>query len=457
MKKSSKITIKKLLMMVLVIAFIAGCSSNGSTSSNSSSNNESTPSTTSSSNNESNSSEQAKPFAGQTVVFAAANHPWTQALEPLIPEFEELTGAKVELESYFEDQLSQRLNVQFTSGSSTPDVFMYLATRETLRLLNNGLVEPLNDYVNRNAEYDFADISPSAIGTTSVDGSIAAIPIITEQQIMYYRKDLLEQHNIPVPTTMDELVEAAAKLHDPDNKMYGFVARGQRANAVTQASSFVFSEGGDFITDGKASINTPEALKAFGTYGGLLKDYGPPGVLNMTWPEAMGVFAQGQVAFYVDSTAIYKNALDPEKSTVADHVGFAVLPAGSAGSKPYNIASWAIAMNANSDNKDLAWAFMEWATSKEVMLKTQAAGNPGARDSVWAHEEGTKGFPAELISIIQESSKNGVGHNGPVVISVDEARDVVGGIIVKAILGEDYVAEAEAANPKLQEIIDKEK
>src|SRR6185312_5763274 len=59
-----------------------------------------------------------------------ANHPWTEAIEPLIPKFEEETGIKVKLEKYFEDQLTQKLTTEFTAGSSSIDVFMIRPLQE---------------------------------------------------------------------------------------------------------------------------------------------------------------------------------------------------------------------------------------------------------------------------------------------------------------------------------------
>ncbi|TBL70457.1 sugar ABC transporter substrate-binding protein [Paenibacillus thalictri] len=400
----------------------------------------------------------AKPFEGKKLTLVTANHPWGEAIKPLLPQFEEKTGIKVEVQSFFEDQLTQKLTVQFTSGAATPDVFMYRPLQEGKLFYKNGWVQPLDDYSKKDADYDFNDFNKTAVSTTTVDGKLAGIPIITEQEILYYRKDLLQKANIPVPKTLDELVDAVKKLHDPKSEMYGFVARGQRSPLITQVSSFLYSEGGDFMQGDKATVNTPEAIKAFTTYATLLKDYGPPGVLNMSWPQAIGIFAQGKVAFYTDANSIYQNATDPSKSTVADKVGFAVFPAGKAGSKPYNITSWGLSMNAKSANKDASWEFIKWATSKDVVLATQQKGNPGARQSVWDKPEGSTGFPAELATVIKESQKGGVDHDRPTVISVGEARDAVGAIVLKGITGEgDIKTAAETANKELQAIIDKDK
>lgn len=400
----------------------------------------------------------AKPFAGKTISLVTANHPWAEAIKPLLPDFEKETGIKVNVENFFEDQLTQKLTVQFTSGSATPDVFMYRPLQEGKLFYKNGWLQPLDEYAQKAKDYDFNDFSKSAIGSTTVDAKLAGIPIITEQEILYYRKDLLQKAGIAVPKTLEELTAAVKKLHDPKNEMYGFVARGQRSPLVTQVSSFLYSEGADFTTGEKASINTPEALKAFTTYGTLLKDYAPPGVLNMSWPQAFGIFAQGKVAFLTDANSLYQNATDPAKSKISDQVGFAVFPGGKAGSKPYSITSWGLAMNAKSTNKDATWEFIQWATSKDIVLKTQQKGNPGARASIWDKPEGTTGFPAELVPIIKESAKTGVDHDRPTVISVGEARDAVGEIVQKVMTGETNLQPvADKANQALQTIMDKDK
>lgn len=400
----------------------------------------------------------AKPFEGKKITLYTANHPWADTIKTLLPEFEAETGMKVEIQGFAEDQLSQKLSVQLTSQSADPDVFMTRPLQEARLYYKNGWYETLNSYVEQDAaEIDFSDFSESAVDTTTVDGQLVAIPIISEQEVLYYRKDLLEKANLQVPKTLDELEEAIKTLHDPDNGVYGFVARGQAAVLVTQVSSFVYSEGGDFMDGDKATVNTPEAIKGFSRYGKWLREYGPPGVLNFSWPQAMGVFAQGKAAFYTDASAIYKNAIDPDKSTIGEHVGYAPFPAGSAGARPYNVTSWALGINAKSANKEAAWAFIKWATSKEIMLKTQQGGNPGVRHSVWDDPQGVTGFPEELVDVIRESSKIGVGHDRPLVINVGQARDIIGDIVVQAILGEDVQAAADRANAAFQELIDSEK
>ncbi|HET9349515.1 MAG TPA: sugar ABC transporter substrate-binding protein, partial [Arthrobacter sp.] len=132
-------------------------------------------------------------------------------------------------------------------------------------------------------------------------------------------------------------------------------------------------------------------------------------------------------------------------------------PAGPAGSKPYNIPSWGLAVNEASGNQDNAWKFIQWATSKERTLEAQKAGVPGPRASVWADPAGTSTYPADLAEAIAASAKNGVGHDRPEVVTVGKAREIVGGPIVATITGEDASAAADTAHEAFQKFLDSEK
>jgi len=398
-----------------------------------------------------------KPYAGTTIRVLFSNHPWTDAIRPFLPEFEELTGIKVQAESLFEDQLTQKLLVEFASGTSTIDVFMQRPLQEAKQFAKNGWYADLRPFVEKDPDFDLADFFPSALLAETVDGILTGIPIVTEQEIIYYRNDLFEEHGIKVPTTMEELEAAAKYFNDPANGFYGFVSRGQRSPAVTQFSSYLYSFGGNFHEDGKATLNTPEAIAAFTFYGDMLRNYGPPGVLNMSWPQALAIFAQGNAAMYTDASVFYSNLLDPNQSDVGDVVGFAQFPAGPAGSKPYSVVSWGVSMAATSRNKEAAWEFIKWATSKEMTLRTQARQVPSARTSAWDDPRGTAEFPPQLVEVILASSEGAMPFDRPNVIAVGEARDIVGTIIVTAIEGGDVKAVADQMNREYQDLLDREK
>ena len=397
--------------------------------------------------------------SSDTLNVTLANHVWTDIVKDAIPEFEAETGIKVNLTQLGEDQLSDQYNVKLNAGTDEIDVMMYRPLQEGKLFANNGWLADISDNVTENADWNWDDFQPGPVGSTTVDGAVVGVPIITEREVLYYRTDLLEAAGLEVPSTLKELEAAAKTISEANPGIAGFVARTGVSAAVTQFSSYLYSMGGDWIDDdGNATIDTAEAKKAYELYGSLIRNYGPENVsTDMSWPEAMAIFTQGNAAFYTEADSLYKNATDPASSTISDKVGFAQFPAGDEGSRMYNVPSWALGIAAESENTDNAWKFIEWATSKEKTLEIQKAGVPGPRISVWEDASAVADYPADLVEAINASAEGGVGYDRPLVISVPEAREIVGMPIVVSITGGDVDAAIEEAQAKFQAFLDDEK
>jgi multiple sugar transport system substrate-binding protein len=395
----------------------------------------------------------------KTVRVTLANHVWTDTVKSKLPEFEKQTGLKVELSQYGEDQLSDQYNVKLNAGTNEIDVMMYRPLQEGKLFAKNGYLADLSKDVKTNKEWGWEDFQSGPVVATTYKDKVVGVPTITEQEVLYYRKDLLKKAGLEVPKTMVELEAAAKAIKAQNPGIAGFVARTGKSPAVTQFSSFLYSFGGDFIgADGKSAVSSDAAKKAYAFYGGLIHNYGPANVsTDMSWPEAMAIFTQGKAGLYTEADSLYKNATDPVKSKVAKTVGFAPMPSGSSGSKAYNIPSWALGINEASTNQANAWKFIEWATSKNMTLAIQKDGVPGARTSVWSDPAGISTYPADLAATIAVSTKNGVGHDRPLVIKVPESRDIVGNPIVVAITGGDSSAAADTASAAFQKVLDAEK
>lgn len=401
-------------------------------------------------------------YKGTTLRVLVANHPWYDAIKPLLPQFQQATGITVNLENYAENDLVQKLTTEFTAGNSNVDAFMQRPLQEGKLFQQNKWYVDLNTYVKDTnktaASYNFADFQAGPVGAETIGGALTGIPIVTEQEVLYYRKDLFQAAGLQAPKTLDELKAAAAKLTDKQKNQFGFIARGQGNPAVTQFSSYLYSYGGDWFDQKtmKASLNTPEAIAAFTLFGELHKNYAPPGTTNMSWPQAVAVFAQGSVASYTDANSIFANLLDPTKSTVADKTGVVVFPSGPKGSQPYSVTSWGLSVAASSKNKDAAWEFVKWATSPAIVLNEQGVGaNPSARTSVWNDAAGKAKFPADWVAA-QQASANGKPYDRPLVVQVGAARDIIGTIITAAINGQDVKAAADKANADFQKLLDSE-
>lgn len=323
----------------------------------------------------------------------------------------------------------------------------------------NGWYEDLVPYLKNpeltSPDYDWdKDIAAGAKEAVSLGDKVVALPAFVDPWILFYRKDILPAP----PRTLDEMEAVAKKQHNPP-QMYGFVARGLK-NANAPAWDWVlFSFGGDFIgKDGKSALTSPEAVKAMDYYVGMLRKYGPPGVINFNWSEASAVFLQGQAALYFDGVNFAGQFEDETKSKVKGKVGYAVLPAGPGQKGPVSPTfSTGFSVSSKSKNKQAAYYFVQWATSKDVQKKFHLGGGGGMRESVWNDPEvkAKAKMPPEWSQAYLESLK--VGRLGlPYIAQVTEYRDIIGVAIQKAIQGAEARAVLEDAHKDFQKLLDGE-
>lgn len=398
--------------------------------------------------------------AERSINVYLAQHSWTDTIQELIPEFENETGISVNLTTLGESQLAQQYQVMFNSGSSEADVAMIMSSVEMPRYVRNGWLADITENVTRDPDWDWADFSQtSREAVTGPEGAVRAVPLLSERFVLIYRKDLLAEAGLAVPSTFEELEYAATTLTDAAAGQYGFVTRGNASVAVPAAASFVFGYGGDWTNpSGDSAVSTSPVVDGVTYFGNLLGKYGPPGALNMGWAEATAVFQQGKVAIAAESDALFANFLDSDASSVADSVGFAAFPAGPEGHRVASYVPWSLSIPESSEKDDLAWQFIQWATSKENSRTLLSKQKPVTRESAWADEEAASAYPAEIASLIRETSDiEYVDHASPQVINISQSRDIVGSMIATAISGGDVKDASVTANSKLQALIDSEK
>jgi multiple sugar transport system substrate-binding protein len=361
----------------------------------------------------------------QEIRVLLANHPYGDLLKKKIPEFEAATGIMVNVEQLQESQLTQQLTTEFATGSSTVDVFMTRPLQEGLLFMKNGWYSPLE-------EYNFADYPQSTIDIGAKDGINYIVPLVTEWEVLYYRKDLMKAAGLKVPTTLEEL-EYAAKMLNKDG-VAGIASRGKGAAGVTQMSSYVYNYGGRYLEDGHAVFNTPETLEAIRYYGRLNGLYGPIGVTSMSWENIMPNFQAGKVAMWTDASVFYGTVIDPVKSVVPkEDVGVAAFPRGPKANNPYIVVSWGMSLSANSKNKIAAEKFMEWATSANFAKEGMLSNITMARNSAWTDKDVLEVMNPGLVESQASAAKNGFPFDRPYMSSVGAARDLIGELIIESI------------------------
>lgn len=400
-------------------------------------------------------------FDGESLSVYIADTGQAEVLNARLPEFEKLTGIEVEVETADVTSYRQNLPVRLTARAKDFDVMATFPEVDGPQFAANGWYVPLDDYITNesvtNPDYAFDDFPEGVRNAMKVDEETVTVLWEMQTDLVYYRKDLLEEAGLEVPNTFEEWEQAAAAIHDPESEMFGFALRGIPYQTTTPYSSFLYAHCGAWVEDGKAAINSPAAVDAFETYGRWGSQYGPPGITGFDWPVPSQQFAQGKVFAFLDVNLFVGDLEDPAESTVAGKIGYAPVPEGECGRAPF-IGGWGYGINPFSAKADAAWYFIQWATSPEINLEMKADGWPSPRASVWTSPEFTQNDATpEFTEVVLESTEIAKARMNPPVAPGVQAREVAGFVSHKALegLSRSEIQEiADQQNEELQQLID---
>jgi len=311
---------------------------------------------------------RAKPFAGKALSVFMFDHPYPRALKELLPQFTELTGIKVDMDTPSFPVYNQRADLELSTGSGAYDV-MTLTFIYSGKWIGAGWASRLNDFLARDAAADQADFLAGAMTPLKSGNDVFALPFVAESTLMVYRRDVFERAGLKPPETFDELLADAPKLQSGDVKAY--MGRGLGGFHWIWPN-YLFAYGGRFFADPPRDmtpmLSSAESIKSADVFGRLYREFSVPGVQSYTEPQSSTGMMEGRAAVYIDALAWVGLAADPAKSKVKDRVGFALPPGGPAGRFP-QVAVHGLQIPAGAKQKEVSWEFIRWATSKEVMSK----------------------------------------------------------------------------------------
>lgn len=324
-----------------------------------------------------------------SLTIATVNNGDMIRMQKLTDDFTAKTGHTVEWVTLEENVLRQRVTTDITTRGGAFDI-MTIGMYETPIWGQNKWLVPLDDLSDA---YDIDDILPAMRSGLSHNGTLYAAPFYGESSMVMYRTDLMKQAGLEMPKapSWDFIRKAAAAMTDRENGINGICLRGKAG----------WGEGGAFITvtansfgarwfdkDWNAQFDQPEWANALNFFVGLMNESGPAGYATNGFNENLSLFQQGKCGMWIDATVAASFVTDPEDSTVADKVAFALAPDTGKGKRANWLWAWALAVPAGSQKVEAAKQFIEWATSKEyieLVASKEGWANvpPGARISLY--------------------------------------------------------------------------
>jgi sorbitol/mannitol transport system substrate-binding protein len=333
----------------------------------------------------------------ETLTIATVNNGDMIRMQGLSEDFTAKTGHELEWVILEENVLRQRVTQDIATKGGQFDI-MTIGMYETPIWAKQDWLVSLDDLPD---SYDIDDILPAMRAGLSSDGTLYAAPFYGESSMVMYRTDLMEKAGMEMPEEpkWSDIAKAAEAMTDKDNEVYGVCLRGKAgwgenmAFITTVANSFGARW---FNEDWEPQLNTPEWKEAVTFYNDLITNYGPPGASTNGFNENLALFQQGKCGMWIDATVAASFVTNPQDSTVADSVGFALAPNKEGVSKRANwLWAWALAIPAGTQKEAAAKEFINWATSKEYLaLVAEKEGwanvPPGSRTSLYENPEYAK-------------------------------------------------------------------
>ncbi|GAB5378537.1 MAG: sugar ABC transporter substrate-binding protein [Acuticoccus sp.] len=342
----------------------------------------------------------------ETVTIATVNNGDMIRMQKLAGAFTE-ANPDIELEwvTLEENVLRQRVTTDVATKGGQYDV-MTIGTYEVPIWGKQGWLVPLDEM---GADYDVDDILPAIRGGLTVDGELYAAPFYGESSMVMYRKDLFEQAGLEMPDapTWEFIGEAARKITDKDNEIYGICLRGKAGWGENMAFLTAMSNSFGakwFDMDWNPQFDSPEWKETLTFYLDLMNDAGPPGASSNGFNENLALFQTGKCGMWIDATVAASFVTNPSDSQVADKVGFALAPDAGKGKRGNWLWAWSLGVPAGSDSEEAAKKFIAWATSKEYLeLVAEQEGwanvPPGTRTSLYENPKYQEAAPFAAMTL----------------------------------------------------------
>lgn len=363
-----------------------------------------------------------------------------EVMNELVAQFNQ-THSAIQVESVFQPYADMMTLLQTSIASgNVPD----LAAVDLIflpQLVETGGVQPLDELIAQDGEYDIEDIYPRLAQYDVIGGQRYALPVSTNNMQLIWNKDLFQAAGLDPetpPATWDEMKSMAEQCQDPDNGVVGFEFYTQPVGeGITwQFQVWLWAAGGEFLNadNTAAAFNTPEGLAALSYVSDMLKG-------NGSQPGPWGLFGEQKACMQLDGSWLFGYRKDAPFQW-----GIAQVPAPEGGSSATNVGGEHILMFSDSPNQAAAWEFISWITdAQQQLVWDQKTGFLPVRASVaedpaylqWVNETEPRMLP------FVEGMAN--AHTRPATPKYNEVSNVFSTAIQPALLGEATPEEALAA------------
>jgi multiple sugar transport system substrate-binding protein len=335
------------------------------------------------------------------------------------------------------DQRRQLYVQWLNAGASDPDI-LQLDVIWTPEFAAAGWILPLDPFAPK-----VEDFFPATIAANRWQRQLYALPWFVDVGMLYWRTDILAHP----PDSFADLSRQTAEARNRDDLPFGFLWQGARYEGlVTVFLEHLGGFGGHVLDEaGHVAVDSAPAIRAL-TYmrDAIYRDAVVPAAV-LTWQEEQTRFAfqNGQAVLMRNWPYAATLLQNHHESRVAGKFAVAAMPATPDGAPTAALGGSQLAINANSDYPQAAYAVIAYLTQPEQMLeRAQLVGQYPARPALYASEALATALaipPAQVQRIIEHAVPR------PVTPVYAELSDILQIHLHRALTRQQEPAEALAA------------
>lgn len=307
-------------------------------------------------------------YEGQTINGLLKEGYESNIIAEFNSDFEEETGATVQVERYTEAEAHQNFVLAANNESGAYD-FSTIQHWYYPQMNKNDWLTPMdelmNDYQADWVDFSYDKLFDSVKQPFQSDGVPYAVPHSLITGMLFYRQDVFDQLGLDEPETTDDVLQAAEEIAASDLDIVPSVGRTSASfPSFGTWAGWAWGYGAKVLSDdGEVQVDTPEMREAVGDYVTLMRDYGPSGAASIQWTDIPSYVLEGDAAMVFDTSGwggVFHSERDDMMETLITGPTDNYLQWLYA--EGLGIPSWI-----GDGGRGAAWQLIQWRMSEEVM------------------------------------------------------------------------------------------
>lgn len=298
--------------------------------------------------------------------------------------------------AFSKNHTAEHRDIQVAALTANPAEYtaVIVANSSIVPLLNDGLIRPLDDLVAKHGQ------SLKKNQLITINGKVMAIAFMANAQHLIVRKDILEKVGKSIPTTYEEVLDAAQAIRDAGVMEHPFAMLTKSDwNLGEEFVNMYLGHGGQFFKEGtaEASVNNAQGVATLNMLKSLM-EYSNPDFLTYNTAAVAPIWEAGNLAIAQMWGSSMGGLTDEEGSTpeVTSNTVAVGAPTVGGGSTPASTLWWdgfTIAANISDEDAEASFIAMVNGVSDDMVKENNDK-------AVWLMDAYQPGPAAEGVSAV---------------------------------------------------------